>query len=87
VATVTVHGGDRAATFTVEASDLGAGDGFKNVSLRGPSGKQLASVSCGDKTVCTGSRTLALTPPTYVFALATQTDGDHVVSAPIWFGN
>lgn len=75
------------ATFTVEASDLGAGDGFKNVSLRGPSGKQLASVSCSDKTVCTGSRTLALTPPTYVFALATQTDGNHVVSAPIWFGN
>lgn len=78
-------GGWTGATFTIEATDLNAGDGFKSVQLRGPTGKQLASVSCNGKTVCTGSHKLTLKPPTYVFALATQMDGNHVVSAPIWF--
>lgn len=78
--------GKTSATLHVEATDLNAGDGFRKVTLIGNGGKHLGSVDCNGKTICTGSKKLDITPPMYIFAVATQDDGDHVVSAPIWFG-
>ncbi len=77
--------GRTSATLRVEASDLNAGDGFKSITLLGRGGKKLGTFDCHGKTVCTGSKKLSITPPTYVFAVATQEDGDHVVTAPVWF--
>jgi hypothetical protein len=77
--------GRTGATMHVEATDLNAHDGFKSITLYGRGGKKLGTVDCDGKTICTGSKKLSITPPTYVFAVATQADGDHVVTAPVWF--
>jgi hypothetical protein len=77
--------GRTSATMHVEATDLNAGDGFTRIHLYGPGGKVRGTIECNGKTVCTGSKKLSVTPPTYVFAVAAQADGDHVITAPVWF--
>lgn len=73
------------AAFEIEASDEDAADGFASVRLIGPGGVDLGTVTCDGSNSCSASRTLDLAPPVYVLAMANETDGDVVFSAPIWF--
>lgn len=73
------------ATFEIEATDGDPEDGFARVILVGPGGADLGSVTCDGSNECADSRTLDLALPAWVLAVATETDGDLVFSAPIWF--
>ncbi|HEY3353378.1 MAG TPA: hypothetical protein VGQ83_09030 [Polyangia bacterium] len=68
---------------TVEATDPDAGDDFTTIELFGPARSALGSQACSG-TTCTAAFTVAATAATYVVARATQTDGQYLVSAPIW---
>jgi hypothetical protein len=70
---------------TVVARDKQSGDGFKRIVLLGPQGNEVASHGCDDKTPCTAKFSRKITEPTHFVALAVQTDGDRVISAPIWY--
>jgi hypothetical protein len=74
------------APVEVVATDDEASDGFASVRLIGPGGAELGILTCDGSNRCEASRTIDLAPPTWVLAVATETDGDLVVSAPIWFG-
>ncbi len=73
------------ATIEVEATDDDAADGFADVRLVGPGGAELATLACDGTNRCAADQTVDLTPPTWVLAVATETDGDVVFSAPVWF--
>lgn len=70
---------------TVVARDRQDGDGFKRIVLLGPHGNELASHACGDATPCTAKFTRKVTEATHFVAMAVQTDGDRLVSAPVWY--
>lgn len=70
---------------TVVARDKQSGDGFKRIVLLGPNGNELASHGCNDKTPCTANFTRHVSKATHFVAMAIQTDGDRVISAPIWY--
>ena len=67
-----------------EATDAEAGDGYATMELYGPGQTLIASVDCGGGESCAIGDTIDVAGPTYVVARATQTDGDVLVSAPVW---
>ena len=70
---------------TVVARDKQAGDGFKRIVLLGPNGNEVASHGCNDETPCTAKFNRQINQATHFVAMAIQTDGDRVISAPIWY--
>jgi hypothetical protein len=72
------------ATIEVEATDDDAADGFASVRLVGPGGAT-STLTCDGTNRCEAGQTIDLAPPTWVVAVASETDGDLVFSAPIWF--
>ena len=72
------------AAIEVEANDGDAADGFASVRLVGPGGADLGTMTCDGSNRCAVSQTIDLAPPTWVLAVASETDGDLVFSAPIW---
>jgi hypothetical protein len=76
------------ATLAVEAeaTDADAGDGYATLELFGPGQTLVASVACGGAETCSIGETIDVAGPMYVVARATQTDGDLLVSAPVWVG-
>lgn len=70
---------------TVVARDKQDGDGFKRIVLIGPEGNEVASHACGDKTPCTAKFSRNIKEATHFVALGIQTDGDRVISAPVWY--
>jgi len=70
---------------TVVARDKQDGDGFKRIVLLGPQGNEVDSHFCGDKTPCTAKFSRKIGEATHFVAMAIQTDGDRVISAPIWY--
>ncbi len=73
------------ASFELAASDGDAADGFARVVLVGPGAAELGTLECDGSATCAGSIAIDLAPPTWVLAMAYQSDGDRVVTAPIWF--
>jgi hypothetical protein len=69
-----------------EATDADTGDGYATLELYGPDQTLIASVACGGVETCSLGDTIDVASPTYVVARATQTDGDILVSAPVWVG-
>lgn len=71
-------------TLDAEADDLDEGDGFTTLELFGPGQTLLDTVDCGGETYCVGYWEPQITEPTYFVVRAFQTDGEWLVSAPIW---
>ena len=67
-----------------EAVDADEGDGFTTIELYGPGQTLLDTFDCEGAETCTVHYDLAATGPTYIVARVTQTDGDWLVSAPVW---
>ncbi|MFH1437611.1 MAG: hypothetical protein ABIJ56_18030, partial [Pseudomonadota bacterium] len=67
-----------------EAVDADADDGFATIEFYGPGKTLLHSFECEGAITCTARYDLAATGPTYIVARATQTDGNWLVSAPVW---
>lgn len=58
--------------------------GISKVEIRGPGGKVLKTVQCANATSC--DKTETLTPvPKWVYVKAYQTNGNYMISAPMWF--
>ncbi len=76
--------GTGAIEFTVVARDRQAGDKFRRIDLLGTNGKPLEGRACNGANPCTVKFTRSPTQATFWVALATQEDGDRVISAPIW---
>ena len=72
-------------TLNVEAFDPDGGDGFAVITVYGPGETFLAEVDCGGATSCSDSIELPVGDQTYFVVTATQSDGDLLVAAPIWF--
>lgn len=74
------------SSLTVEAfaDDPDGGDGFVSIEFFGPGQALLASIDCAGLESCQGSHTIPISGPTYLVARSIQTDGDWLVSAPIW---
>ena len=70
---------------TVELTDKQAGDGFGSVKLFGPHQKLIDSKGCNGKNPCEINFPLTVSERTYVVVVANQTDGDVIVSGPIWY--
>ncbi|MFH2009935.1 MAG: CehA/McbA family metallohydrolase [bacterium] len=68
----------------VEATDTDVGDGFDTIEIYGPGQALLQSTPCNGQLTCTATYTLPVASSTYVVARALQSDGDELVSAPIW---
>jgi len=71
-------------TIDVEARDADSSDGFISLSIYGPAGALLETHDCGGAQECSAQLTIPVSSPTYAVARAEQTDGDYLVSAPIW---
>ncbi|MFH1810448.1 MAG: hypothetical protein ABIJ09_17035 [Pseudomonadota bacterium] len=69
----------------VVARDRQANDGFRRIMLFGPDGGELASRACNGDNPCTATFSRRVDAATFFVALAMQSDGDQLVSAPIWF--
>jgi len=70
---------------SAEATDADPGDTFATLELFGPARALIATMDCaGSGTSCVIDQTLTVAEATYVVARATQTDGDQLVSGPIW---
>jgi hypothetical protein len=76
--------GVSSVTIDAHAEDPDAGDGFATLELYGPGQALLESADCGGATSCDASTTVGVAGPSYVVARAVQSDGDFLVSAPIW---
>lgn len=72
-------------TLTVVARDKQDADGFKRIVLLGPNGGELDSHACNGKNPCTATFSRSPKEATHFVALAIQSDGDRVISAPIWY--
>ncbi len=70
--------------FTVVARDSQNADGFKRIDLLGKNGTALESKLCAGQNPCSATFTRKPNAKTFWVAQAVQTDGDIVVSAPIW---
>ena len=68
----------------VEAVDLDVDDGFDTIEIYGPAMNLLSTVDCADQEICTDSFDFPVTEATYFLAKATQSDGEWLVSGPIW---
>jgi len=77
--------GVQSLDLSVEARDADSSDGFTQIELFGKGQQVLGTVSCGGKQDCSGNVSLPVSGPGFVFARATQADGNTLVSAPIWF--
>jgi hypothetical protein len=79
-----ILGGVQTIQLDVTAEDIDAADSFDTIELYGTTQTLLHSCACTGQTTCTCSHQLDVTAATYVVARAVQTDGDILVSAPIW---
>jgi len=70
--------------FSVEARDADTADGFSAIELYGPRKAPLATIPCAGTSWCEGSWTAPPSAPAYVVAKAVESDGNYLVSAPIW---
>jgi len=70
-------------SLAVEVFD-GDGDGYATIELYGPGKMLLDSADCGGQDTCSAQFDEDVLSPTYFVARANQTDGDFLVSAPIW---
>ncbi len=68
----------------IEVMDIDDGDGFVSIELFGPEIELLGTVDCAGEVICTANFDPQVDGPTYFVARATQTDGEWLVSAPIW---
>jgi hypothetical protein len=66
------------------AEDIDPGDGFVGMEFWGPGQTLIQSKVCEGAVTCEDALTVAVPAATYVFARARQTDGQYLVSAPIW---
>jgi hypothetical protein len=79
-----MHGfGD--TTITVTLSDKQKEDGFGVVNFIGPKQNKLGSRDCAGKNPCTVTLPIKITEKTHVVAIAHQTDGNVLISAPLWW--
>jgi hypothetical protein len=69
---------------TVEAIDEDVGDGFATIEIFGPGQTLMVNYDCAGSTDCIADIDVTITGPTYFVARATQTDGNYLISAPIW---
>jgi hypothetical protein len=76
--------GVQSIVIEVEATDTDVGDGFDTIALYGPGQVLLQSTACSGQITCTATYTLPVATSTYVVARAVQSDGDELVSAPLW---
>lgn len=72
------------AEFELSAFDPDANDGFVSIEFYGPGMELFETVDCGDKTDCSATIFLNFPQSGYVLGRANQTDGDVLISAPIW---
>jgi len=77
--------GVQSLDLSVEARDADSSDAFTQIELFGKGQQVIGTVSCGGKQDCSGNVSLPVSGPGFVFARATQADGNTLVSAPIWF--
>jgi len=70
---------------SVVAHDRQSGDGFRRVDLLGAEGQVLESKACHGENPCRATFTRHPTDARFWVAQAVQTDGDVLISAPIWF--
>ncbi len=71
-------------TLSVMADDADAGDGFDAIELYGPGGTMLGTVACNGQQSCAASFPETVSGSVWYVARARQSDGDLLVSAPIW---
>ncbi len=74
-----------ASKITIELTDKQDKDGFGPVQLYGPKQKLISTKKCQGKNPCTVNFSLDVTKRTYVVAIAHQSDGDVIISGPIWY--
>jgi hypothetical protein len=74
----------KSVTVTAEVADPDSGDGFIALEFWGPKMTQFRAVDCAGASTCSGSTTVQVSGPTFVLARALQSDGQYMVSAPIW---
>jgi hypothetical protein len=70
---------------TVMAQDKQPLDKFKSIELYGPNGTVLATHDCKNLNPCLAKFTRNVTEATFFVSVAIQTDGQKLVSAPIWY--
>jgi hypothetical protein len=76
--------GTLTASLEVFVDDPEPEDGFDVIELFGRNMELLGQVDCAGAPTCDGGWDVTLAQDGYVVARATQTDGDELVSAPIW---
>ena len=76
--------GATSLTLTVKASDKDSADSFSTIELYGKGKKLLTTASCKGTNPCSKTFGVTATQSPYFVARAKQTDGDLLVSAPIW---
>ena len=76
--------GAASQTLTVKAVDADSTESFSAIELLGKGQKLLATVSCTASNSCTASFKVTASQSPYFVARAKQTDGNLLVSAPIW---
>ena len=69
----------------VVARDKQTNDTFKRIDLYGRNGQVLDTYACNKDNPCIATFSRKVTQATFFVAKATQTDGDALVSGPIWF--
>jgi hypothetical protein len=69
---------------TVEVSDADKAEGFTIVRLYGKAKKELAQLDCKGANPCSATFTAQAGQSPYFVVRADQTDGDLLVSAPVW---
>ncbi len=74
-----------ATKLTVKLKDKQPKDGFASVIVYDPKGGKVGEGACKGDNPCTLSFSVQVKQPTYYFVVARQTDGDALVSAPIWY--
>jgi len=78
-----IHG-SLSASLIIEVRDPDSGDGFETIELYTRGQTLLGQNPCNGETICTWAVDVTLDQSGYVLARAIQTDGDILVSAPIW---
>lgn len=69
---------------TVTADDADAADGFASIELYGPGGTPLGTFACPGQASCEATFPVTVPASTYFVARAIESDGNTLVSAPIW---
>jgi len=76
--------GVASVSLEVEAVDADAGDTFTNVEIFGPGQTLIDTLACDGTETCAVSFTSTASPGLYLVARAHQTDGNWLISAPVW---